>query len=201
MPYKLGKHPATIPTEISDFKTYVKGKLPAPPASVDVPKATYPMDGNDTYGDCTMAGAAHLVAAWDAESNESDPVPDQQLVIQTYFTLTGDPTPDDPASYTSKYDTGLNESDVLARWHQDGLFGSQIEGFAPVDVKNIVDIHQVIACYGASYLGIQCPESAQQQFSSNQPWTYVPGPRLRAAIASSRSAIPRRHCCAPRGVA
>ena len=81
--YKLGKHPATRPTEISEFSTYVKGKLPAPPASVDVPNATYPMDGNDTYGDCTIAGVAHLLAAWDVEVSESDPVPDQTAVVQT----------------------------------------------------------------------------------------------------------------------
>jgi len=161
--FKLGRLPATRPFGLSDLSVYASGKLPAPPAEVTVPAAGYPIDGNDQYGDCTMAGVAHLIAAWDAEVSEADPIPDAQEVVQTYFELSGG------------QDTGLNEANVLQAWRNQGLFGRKIAAYAPVDPKNIVELHQAIAFYGGAYLGIVCPESAQQQFAADQPWTFVPG--------------------------
>lgn len=162
MAYKLGRLAATRPYGLSDLATYAVGKLPAPPASVAVPNVAYPMDGNDQYGDCTMAGVAHLIAAWDAEVAQSDPVPTSTQVVETYFTLTGGA------------DSGLNEANVLATWHRTGLFGAQIAGYAPVRPADIVALHQTIAFYGGAYLGIVCPESAQEQFEAHEPWTYEP---------------------------
>lgn len=160
--YRLGKLPAKRPHGLSDLAVYAAGKLPPPPASVPVPKAQYPMDGNDQYGDCVMAGTAHLIAAWDAEVGQSDPVPTGDAVVQEYFALTGGP------------DSGLNEADVLAHWQQVGLFGRRIEGYAPVDPRNLVELHQAVAFYGGSMLGIACPQSAQEQFAAGEPWTFVP---------------------------
>jgi hypothetical protein len=161
--FQLGRLPAVRPHGLSDLAVYVKGKLPTPPASVAVPNAQYPIDGNDTYGDCTMAGAAHLVAAWNAEMAESDPVPTSDQVVAEYFNLSGGA------------DSGLAEADVLKTWQTTGLFGSKIAAYAPVNPDKLVAIHQAIAFYGAAYLGIACPESAQQQFGAGQPWTYVKG--------------------------
>jgi hypothetical protein len=162
-PYKLGKLPATRLAGVGMLGDYVTGKLPAPPASVAVPNTAYPIDGNDQYGDCTIAGVAHLIAAWDVEVNEPDRVPDQQTVISTYEQLTGGA------------DTGLNENNVLSYWRSTGLFGEKIDAYAPVATKDIVGLHQAVAFYGGAYLGIACPESAQEQFQAKQPWTYVPG--------------------------
>ncbi len=160
--YKLGKLPATRLVGVGMLRDYVEGKLPNPPRAVSVPDASYPMDGNDTLGDCTIAGVAHLLAAWDVEVKESLPVPDQAQVVSTYEQLTGGP------------DTGLNESVVLAKWRQSGLFGNQIDAYAPVDYTSIIELHQAIAYYGGAYLGIACPESAQQDFSEGTPWVYDP---------------------------
>jgi hypothetical protein len=121
------------------------------------------MDGNDQIGDCTIAGVAHLLAAWDAEVHEHDPVPGEQAVMQEYFSLTGGP------------DSGLNEAEVLKTWHTSGLFGNTIAGYAPVNPKDLLQLHQAIAFYGGCYLGIECPESAQEQAEAGEPWTYVEG--------------------------
>jgi hypothetical protein len=121
------------------------------------------MDGNDQYGDCTMAGVAHLIAAWDVEVTEDDLVPSSDEVVKEYFSLTGG------------QDSGLNEANVLQTWHRSGLFGHKIEAYAPVSPSNLVEIQQTIAYYGGAYFGIQCPQSAQEQFQNGQPWTYVPG--------------------------
>jgi hypothetical protein len=165
---ELGKLPATRLAGVETLGAYASGKLPAPPASVAVPGAVsdYPMDGNDTWGDCTIAGVAHLLAAWNSLVNSTSiPVPTDQQCVALYEQLTGSDTPPGP---------GLNETTLLAQWRQQGLFSNQIKAYAPVDYKNIVELHQAVAFFGGAYLGISCPESAQQQFQANEPWTYVP---------------------------
>lgn len=161
-PYKLGKLPATRLAGVGMLGDYVSSKLPSPPATVSVPNTNYPMDGNDQYGDCTIAGVAHLIAAWNVEVSEQDAVPDGSSVVSTYEQLTGGA------------DTGLNEQTVLEHWRSNGLFSGKIDAYAPIDRKDIVGLQQAVAFYGGAYLGIACPESAQQQFQANEPWTYVP---------------------------
>ncbi len=160
--YKLGRLPATRPFGLRDLTVYATGRLPNPPEAVAVPNVPYPIDGNQSVGDCTIAGVSHLIAAWDAEVQEADPVPSEQEVLQTYFQLTGGP------------DTGLNEASVLSTWRNSGLFGRKIAAYAPVDCRDISEIHQSIAYFGGAYFGIVCPQSAQEQFASGDPWTCVP---------------------------
>lgn len=163
MSFKYGKLAATRLAGVRTLGAYASGRLPAPPASVEVPSAQYPIDGNDQYGDCTIAGVAHLLSAWNAEVNEDDPVPSEDAVVATYFSLTGG------------QDAGCNEQRVLEAWRSHGLFGETIDAYAPVGLSDTVELHQAIAFYGGAYLGIACPASAQQQFASGKPWTYVPG--------------------------
>lgn len=168
--FKLGRLAATRPAALKDLAVYASGVLPAPPRTVEVPKTVYPIDGNDRYGDCTMAGVAHLLGAWNAETRETDLVPDEQIILAEYLKLTGG------------QDTGLNEAEVLKAWQTDGLFGpdlggdyvpSKIAGYAPVNPKDLLQLHQAVAFYGGCYLGIECPQSAQEQFEAGEPWTYV----------------------------
>ena len=43
------------------------------------------------------------------------------------------------------------------KWRQSGLFGNQIDAYAPVDYTSIIELHQAIAYYGGAYLGIPAP--------------------------------------------
>ena len=158
--FKLGRLPATRPAALKDLSVYARGPLPRPPRTVEVPKASYPIDGNATYGDCTMAGVAHLIGAWNVETAEHDPIPAEAEIVAEYLKLTGGP------------DTGLNEAEVLKTWQTEGLFGEQIAAYAPVNPKDLLQLHQAVAFYGGAYLGIECPASAQEQFASGEPWTY-----------------------------
>lgn len=162
--FKLGKLAATRPYGLRELREYAKGPLPAPPTSADFYSGlSLPIDGNATYGDCVMAGTAHLVAAWDKEASEHDKVPTGATVVSEYFKLTGGA------------DTGLNEANVLQTWHRSGLFGHKIEAYAPVAHTDITAIHQSIAFYGGAMFGIQCPDSAQTQFAAGEPWIVVKG--------------------------
>jgi hypothetical protein len=165
---KLGKGPAVRPHVLSDLAAYTTKKIPDPPSSVDyyssIGRTDWGMLGNDQYGDCTIAGAAHAVMAWNSEAKMSDPVPGSDQVLAQYNQITGGK------------DTGCVESDVLTLWRKHGLFGdNQIDGFAPVDPKNLVEIHQAIAFYGGAYIGVRLPQSAMEQFNKGQPWTVVQG--------------------------
>ena len=168
MSYKLGRLPATRPAALADLAVYAQGKLPTPPRTVEVPRLPYPIDGNASFGDCTIAGAAHLIEAWDAEVKEPDRIPTEEEVVDQYFTLTGGE------------DNGLNEAEVLLQWQREGLFEglpnrSEIAAYAPVSPHRLLEQHQAIAFYGGLYMGIECPLSAQEQFAAGEPWTFVEG--------------------------
>jgi hypothetical protein len=157
--YKLGRLPAFRPLALKDFATYAS-KLPSPPVMFKAPTGSYPIDGNATYGDCTIAGVAHLIVAWNRLFKQQDVVPSEEAIVAEYFKLAGG------------RDSGLVEANVLSTWHKIGLFGQRIVGYAPVKPTDIVGIRQAIAFYGGIYLGILCPESAQRQFGEGKPWTY-----------------------------
>jgi hypothetical protein len=167
--HTLGALPPVRPQVFADWSAYVNGKLPVPPTSVAVPAVvTWGMDGNNQYGDCTIAGADHCIAAWDLEVKEADPVATDAADVLQYKAITGCVTPGDSR------DTGLVLSDVLKLWSTKGLFGgNEIAGYAPVRHQAILDMHQAIAAYGAAYVGVALPQSAEDQFGAGPPWTLV----------------------------
>lgn len=169
--FKLGALPAVKPAALDYLDVYAKGRLPSPPATWEVPQAVYPIDGNDQYGDCTIAAAAHLLEAWDVDVHEHDHVPGEKEIVSTYFKLTGGE------------DTGLVEADVLSTWRRHGLFGGMIQAYCPVNPRNLLQLHQAVAFYGGCYLGIEVPASAQEQFANNEMWTYVQGSPIEGGHA------------------
>lgn len=163
----MGALPPVRPPVFDDLKGYAA--LPTPPARVAVPKvAAWGMDGNDQYGNCAACGATHLIAAWDVETGSTDAVPTSAETIEQYKAITGCITPGD------ENDSGLVLSDVLKLWSNVGLFNrNKIAAYAPVNHKAVLDIHQAIAEYGGCYVGVDLPQSAEDQFSAGMPWTLV----------------------------
>ncbi len=164
-PGRMGKLAPQFPVALKEMPAYAAQPLPQPPSAVDWAKnvSAWPMDGNDRYGDCTMAAAAHLIQSWNAQTGESLPVPVDQQVVAQYLKLTGGK------------DTGLVESQVLKRWMSSGLWDNKIVGYAPVNVHNLDSLKQAIAFFGGVYVGIQVPDNAQDQFRAGKPWTLDPG--------------------------
>jgi hypothetical protein len=158
---KFGKLGPQFPVALKYLGHYVAAPLPAPPDSVNwtAKVDSWPMDGNDTYGDCTMAAAAHLIQSWNAQTGQGDPVPTEQQVVDQYLKLSGGK------------DSGLVESHVLTSWHRSGLWGNKVLAYAPVNVHALTLIKQTIALFGGVYAGIQVPANAQQQFAAGKPWT------------------------------
>lgn len=156
---KLGRRPARRPVGLADLAVYLRDPLPAGPAAVPAPQLeAWGMLGNDTYGDCTLAGAVHLRMANAAQHKQVETWPDTAHVVKTYLTLSGG------------QDTGLVEADVLKAWHAEGLFGDRIVGWAPVDHRNPDELRSVAAAFGGVYLGVAMPAPAQDQFGAGKPW-------------------------------
>jgi hypothetical protein len=171
--YRFGKHAPKTDYRTLRLQNYLTATLPPPPPAynalatvyrrleVSDPKALFPMDGNDTLGDCTIAALAHADTVFNGLVGKKKIFP-KQACIKLYMSLTGG------------VDSGLNELDVLNRWQSGAVDGDKILAFTAIDVKNHTHIQQAIQLFGGVYLGFRVQANAIQEFDARQPW--VPGP-------------------------
>jgi hypothetical protein len=170
---RFGKQPPKVDYRTLRLKSYLKATLAPPPDSLDVlariyqklsisdPTKLFPMDGNDSLGDCTIAALAHAITAYRGLIGKEKIMP-QKSVVKLYYHLTGG------------LDSGLNELDVLNYWRNTSVSGDKILAFASIDPKNHLHVQQAIQLFGGVYLGFQVQENCVQEFNAGQPWT--PGP-------------------------
>jgi len=168
--YRFGKHPAKHDYRTLRFKDYVTPALAAPPATCNVltdvyaklnvssPATLFPMDGNDTLGDCTVAGLAHAITVYHGLLGNQK-ILAKQSVVALYEKLTGGP------------DTGLQELNVLNYWRQNQVSGDEILAYVSIDPKNHTHVQQAVQLFGGVYLGFQVQENAIQDFDERKPWT------------------------------
>jgi hypothetical protein len=171
--YRFGKHPPRIDYRTLRFGNYLTPAIAPPPASDNVltriyqnlhttdPTMLFPIDGNDTLGDCTIAALAHAETTYHGLVG-TEQILSKQAVVKLYLHLTGG------------LDTGLNELDVLSYWRQHPVSGDKILAYVSLDPKNHTHVEQAIHLFGGVYLGFQVQESCVQEFEAGQPWT--PGP-------------------------
>jgi len=171
--YRFGKHPPKTDYRTLRFKSYVTAKLAPPPPSynalprvydqvrINDPTKLFPMDGNDTLGDCTIAALAHAITTYRGLIGKKD-IMSKPAVTKLYFHLTGG------------VDSGLNELDVLNYWRQNAVDKDKILAYVKIDPKNHAHIEQAIQLFGGVYLGFQVQQNCVQEFDAHQPWT--PGP-------------------------
>lgn len=82
-----------------------KAALPTPPATFDwgqAGKTTFPILGNDRYGDCYYVAVAHAVQTWTAIKGV-EWQPDLQALINRYLKISGG-------------DNGLSDQDIMPEW-------------------------------------------------------------------------------------
>jgi hypothetical protein len=171
--YRFGKHPPQADYRTLQFKDYFMAKLAPPPAAYNVlpnvckklkttdPTKLYPMDGNDTMGDCTIAGVAHAITTYSGLAGRKKII-GKSAIVKLYYHLTGG------------VESGLNEVNVLNFWRQNSVDGVEILSYAKIDPKNHTNVQQAIRLFGGVYLGLQVQGNCLQEFNAHQPWT--PGP-------------------------
>jgi hypothetical protein len=113
------------------------------------------MLGNDQWGDCTIAGADHVIMADSAVCKQPYAAPSLTAVEHEYFGLTGGP------------DSGLVMSKVLSSWRAAGMFENKLAAYAPVHATNTTALQQCIDWFGTAYCGVNLPQPAEGQFNQN----------------------------------
>jgi hypothetical protein len=153
---------------LSNFMTPVK--VPFPQVHAWERPIDYGMLGNDTVGDCTIAGALHKIMNDRAVANAGLPstfTTDQAL--SAYSAVTGYKE-DDPST-----DNGAALYDVLNYWQDAGFFGHKLAGRVTVDVQNIDMVKAAIFLFGGLYIGFVVPESVANDPLGTKHWRIVPG--------------------------
>ena len=127
------------------------------------------MFANDQVGDCTIAGQANFALLAAAMVGRSDVSFTDQDVLGRYARLTGyDPQ-------TGANDNGAVELDVLTDWRHDAFNGVELCAFASIDVHDLDLLRHAIALFGAVYVGLNLPSTAQDELDRRQPWDVVAG--------------------------
>jgi hypothetical protein len=169
---KYGRHAARHDERTLQAKAYLTEDLPAPAPSVDIlsrvtertkltPKVLFPLDGNDVYGDCTIAALAHAVTVYRGLVGRVR-IPSRHGVVALYLKLTGG------------QDSGMNELDVLNYWRNHQVAGDAILGYAAVDHKDRRHVKQAIQLFGGLYIGFNVQEGAVEDFEAGRPWKAGP---------------------------
>ena len=129
--YRFGKHPPKLDYRTLRFESYLTPAVPAPPSSYSVlpniytkldttdPTKLFPMDGNDSLGDCTIAALAHAITVYRGLLSKES-IMSRAAVVKLYMHLTGG------------VDSGLNELDVLNYWQSHRVSGDEIIAFTSI---------------------------------------------------------------------
>ena len=166
---KYGKLPRKCDYRTLRMGRYLKDLAPPPDSYsvlqkicqiLGIPDVTtlFPMDGNDQYGDCTIAALAHAITTFQALL-KSQVIMAEADVIALYNQLTGG------------QDTGMAELDVLNYWRKNAVDGDEILAYVSIDPRNHDHVKQAIQLFGGVYLGFQVTEECETQFSNGNPWT------------------------------
>ena len=118
----------------------------------------FPMDGNDRWGDCTIAGIAHALTVYNGLVGDLK-IPTQGKVVRLYKRLTGG------------VDSGLVELDVLNYWRKRAFNGHKILAYVKIDPKNHTNVKQAIRLFGGVYLGFEVQSEAIADFRARRVWT------------------------------
>jgi hypothetical protein len=190
MTYKYGRLPRDTsrwaPTLETYFRPHAAGVgLEAVPSAMDVDRASevteWPMYVNDEIGDCTVAAQAHCYTAMSVFAGKPQPLFSDREIVKGYTAVSGY----DPA--TGANDNGAEMQDVLKYNLTHGmkdLSGKthKITAYAALGrPTDVLLLSECLKTFGAVYVGINCPESAQEQFG--QIWTYVPGSPIEGGHA------------------
>lgn len=165
---KLGKLPPDHSRPALKFASILTA-APSVPAVWDqighVP--SFPMLGNDQYGDCVEATCGHSIETWTFDAQNAEATVTEQDVLAAYSAITGF-NPNDPNS-----DQGTVIQDALGWWRKNHIAGHTIVAFAKVDHTNIAELEAAVYFFGQVNIGFSVPQSAMDQFNAGKPWTVV----------------------------
>jgi hypothetical protein len=134
--------------------------------------AEFPMYGNADWGDCVEAGGGHALESLTRYGTGTTVVVSDADVLRWYSDVAGfDPNAGPPGQNPT--DQGTMIADFLDYWRKTGLNGHKI--LAHGMVKDPAKVKAALNVFGILVLGVDLPQSAEDQFNAGQPWTVVAG--------------------------
>lgn len=176
MTYKLGKKPARAGAVTFALARYADAAaLPPLPATFGhdglIGRTGWRMLGNDRYGDCVWAGAAHETMMLAREAGNTVTFTDAD-VLGDYAAATGfdpnkpqtDQGTDLAAAADYRRKTGVR--DATGKRHV-------IAAYLALEPGNLTHLYAAAYLFGAVGIGLDLPQSAFDQTDRGQPWDVV----------------------------
>ena len=141
----LGKLPAKVDKRTLELRRYATIQLPPSPAvchGYDKIKA-WGVAGNDQYGNCVIATAAHEILAWKGQAkNDVNQIADTAVIELSREMGALD---------------GYAILDRLNYWRQKGMWADMLGAFASVASDDIETMKNAIAIFGTLDIGLAMP--------------------------------------------
>jgi len=175
--FKLGKLPArpgAVKLSLDSYidKSVVFPKVPTKVGHQSLLPKDLGMLGNDQYGDCVWAGAAHESMLWNLEQGKVVNY-DVKGVLSDYSAVTGF-NPNDPNS-----DQGTDMQVAASYRRKTGILASdgsrhQIDAYLALTPGDVAELRMAIYLFGAVGIGVKVPTYWMDQFNAGKEWTYRP---------------------------
>jgi len=177
--FKLGKAPARPGAVKFKMMAYLKKpELPTPPQVFGHQSliGAWGMLGNDSFGDCVWAGAAHETMMWNKEAGASVAF-NNNSVLSDYSAVTGFKR-NDPST-----DNGTDMQAAASYRRKKGVLDSKgkrhkVGAYLGLKVGDIDQLALAIYLFGATGIGIKFPNSAMDQFNAGKPWDVKAGSKI-----------------------
>ena len=137
------------------------GSYPAIHLPIDWTKnntLSFPIDGNNVYGDCMYAAACHADNTFTGNTG-AESLFNSNTIIQDYLQLSGG-------------DNGLNEGQIVGAW-QSGLANNpsaNILGVLNLDPNNAATMQAAIYFFGGVFFMLAVPDVWHNSFSTGSVW-------------------------------
>lgn len=130
------------------------------------------MFGNDRYGDCVLAGAAHEHMLWTMEGGGTAARAHFTTadVLSDYSAITGFST------WNPLSDQGTDAQEAAAYRQKTGILDAQgnrhkIDAYASLKVGDLDQLALATWLFGAVGVGVVCADNMEQQFDAGQLWS------------------------------
>jgi hypothetical protein len=163
--FKLGRNRPSVSERRLRFAHYLTDAPISPPPTVSHWSETQTESGgyacltnvmgNDTLGNCTCAGAAHIEGILRANAGNVDRLPITGDAI-AFYSLSCGYLPGDPST-----DQGGDEVTVLNCWKNKGFFpdgSGKIAAWVTLDAANVEQVRRAIWLFENCYFGVELPD-------------------------------------------
>jgi hypothetical protein len=157
--FRLGRTRPVARCPRFSLRNYLMRGLAAPPPACDyskpAAKALANVYGNDTLGDCVIAGLAHVVGVLTAGATGTPFIYSQEQIIQLYSAI-GGYVPGNPAT-----DRGCDEQTALNYWENNGAPAGthRIAGWLSVNAADPTEYRTALWLFENLYFGLELPDA------------------------------------------